>query len=37
MNMNEGVLKMVDMNMNGGVFQDGDYEYEWSCVLGWCI
>ena len=27
--------KMVDMNMNGGVFQDGDYEYEWRSVLGW--
>ena len=27
---------MVDMIMNGGVFQDGDYQYEykWRSVLG---
>ena len=23
--------------MNGGVFQDGRYEYEWRGVLGWWI
>ena len=37
MNMNEGVLKMVDMNMNGGVFQDVDYELKWRSFLGWLV
>ena len=28
---------IVDMNINGGVFQDGGYEYEWRSVLGLSI
>ena len=33
MNMNGECSRMEYMNMNGGVFQDGGYEYEWRCVL----
>ena len=36
-NMNGKCSRMEDMNMNGGVFQDGGYEYEWRSVLGWWI
>ena len=24
---------MMELNMNGGVFQDGGYKYEWKSVL----
>ena len=34
MNMNREFSRMEDMNMNGGVFQGGGYEYEWRSVTG---
>ena len=30
----EECSRMLIMNINGGVFQDGGYEYEWRSVLG---
>ena len=29
----EECSRVVDMNMNEGVFKDGGYEYEWRSVL----
>ena len=29
--------RMVDININGGVFLVSGYEYEWRSVLGWWI
>ena len=33
----EEFTRMMDMNMNGGVFQDGGYKYDCKSVLGWWI
>ena len=29
----EECSRMLDMNMNGGVLQDGGYDYEWSVLV----
>ena len=33
----EECSRIVDMNMNGGVFYGGGYEHDWRSVLGWWI